>query len=193
MKTVGAYWPHLALDSVNRRRSAEVQQLRKSESIGYEDQAATPMRTRKVRWLSTQGKFALNGIDGLYFDHGTLITVHNGTTPERVVVFTLDTSLKSITSEHIIERSTRTLGDPTHGVVVNHYFYYIANSGWDVIDEHGQIRSGATTSRARIMRAQTAHRCRLPVDGCGPSSAGVWAGHDFGESPKAENAAAVHA
>ena len=39
--------------------------------------------TKQVRWLSMEKGFALNGIDGLYFDRGTLIAVQNGTSPER--------------------------------------------------------------------------------------------------------------
>jgi sugar lactone lactonase YvrE len=110
--------------------------------------------TRQVRWLSTGARFALNGIDGLYFDRGRLIAVQNGTSPERVVAFTLDASLTRIESETIIERSTDTLGDPTHGVVTNNDFNYIANSGWDIVDDHGNMRAGAKPSAPRIMRAQ---------------------------------------
>jgi len=51
---------------------------------------------------------ALNGIDGLYFDRGTLIAVENGTSPDRVVAFTADPSVTRIASETIIERSTGT-------------------------------------------------------------------------------------
>jgi sugar lactone lactonase YvrE len=112
--------------------------------------------TKQVRWLSMGGRFALNGIDGLYFDRGRLIAVQNGTSPERVVAFTLDPSFTRIESETIIERSTATLGDPTHGVIVDGDFYYIANSGWDVVDDHGNIKSGAKLSVPRMMRTQLA-------------------------------------
>ena len=109
--------------------------------------------TKQVRWLSMRGGFALDGIDGLYFDHGSLIAVQNGTSPERVVAFTLDATLTKIDSETIIERATRTLGDPTHGVVIGNQFYYIANSGWDVLDDHGSVKPGTKTSEPRMMRA----------------------------------------
>jgi sugar lactone lactonase YvrE len=109
--------------------------------------------TGQVRWLSAGGRFALNGIDGLYFDRGRLIAVQNGTSPERVVAFTLDASLTRIESEAIIERSTGTLGDPTHGVVIDNDFYYIANSGWDAVDDRGNMKAGAKPSVPRIMRA----------------------------------------
>jgi sugar lactone lactonase YvrE len=110
--------------------------------------------TKQVRWVSMAGKFALNGIDGLYFDRGKLIATQNGASPERVVAFRLDTTLTRIESETIIERATPTLGDPTHGVVIDKDFYYIANSGWDAIDEHGNMKPEAKPSVPRIMRFQ---------------------------------------
>jgi sugar lactone lactonase YvrE len=111
------------------------------------------LATKQVRWLPMDGKFALNGIDGLYFDHGKLIGVQNGTSPERVVVFTLDATLTRIESEQILEQSTDTLGDPTHGVVIGQQFYYITNSGWDLLDERGNMQAGAKPTAPRIMRA----------------------------------------
>ena len=90
--------------------------------------------TKQVRWLNMEGRFALNGIDGLYLEGQTLFAVQNGTSPERVVAFQLDPTFTKILSETIIERSTETLGDPTHGVIVGDIFYYLANSGWDTID-----------------------------------------------------------
>jgi sugar lactone lactonase YvrE len=110
--------------------------------------------TKQVRWLSMEGRFALNGIDGLYLDRRRLIAVQNGTSPERVAVFTLDATFTRIESETIIERSTGTLGDPTHGVVIDSKFYYIANSGWDSIDDHGNVKPEAKPSVPRIMRAR---------------------------------------
>ena len=114
------------------------------------------LATKQVRWLSMGGRFALNGIDGLYFKRGRLIAVQNGTSPERVVVFTLDAALAKVVSERVIERSTPTLGDPTHGVIVDDDFYYIANSGWNVVDEHGNVKPGTERSAPRVMRAEKA-------------------------------------
>lgn len=110
------------------------------------------IENKKVRWLAMNGKFALNGIDGMYLNGRTLIAAQNGTSPERVIAFTIDRGLNKITAESVIERATGTVGDPTHGVVVDGNFYYIANSGWDVIDDHGNMKPGAKLSPAHIMR-----------------------------------------
>jgi sugar lactone lactonase YvrE len=119
--------------------------------------AVLDLSTRQVRWLSTRGRFALDGVDGLYFDRGTLIAVQNGASPERVVAFTLDPTLSEVAAETILERSTETLGDPTHGVVVGNDFYYIANSGWDILDDHGNVKPGAKPTQPRMMRRPSPH------------------------------------
>ena len=114
--------------------------------------AVLDLASGELRWLSMQGRFALNGIDGLYYQRGRLIAVQNGTLPERVVLFTLDPTFDHIVAETVIERSTATLGDPTHGVIVGNDFYYIANSGWDLLDEHGALK----VRRARFAAAHHA-------------------------------------
>jgi sugar lactone lactonase YvrE len=112
------------------------------------------LATKSVTWLQREPavKFAVNGIDGLYLHGPWLIATQNGTAPERVVRFRRNSTLTGIDSEQIIERSTPTLGDPTHGVVVGGFFYYIANSGWDKLNEHGDLKPGSTMSPALVMR-----------------------------------------
>ena len=112
------------------------------------------LKAGSVRWLNHEGgtKVALNGVDGIYFADGAFILTQNGTSPERVVRMKLDQSQMKVASEDVIERSTATLGDPTHGVVVGDLFYYIANSGWDVLDEHGDVKAGEKLSAGRVMR-----------------------------------------
>jgi sugar lactone lactonase YvrE len=112
------------------------------------------LTNKKVTWLDQGGSkpYALGGVDGLYFDHGFLILVQNGASPERVLRLQLDSTYSRVVSEEIMERATPTLGDPTHGVIVDHSFYYIANSGWNQIDDHGVLQPGAAFTPARIMR-----------------------------------------
>lgn len=112
------------------------------------------LETKQVAWIATEGKHALSGIDGLYAAGNTLIATQNGASPERVVRFTLDAAGIGVVSESIIERGTSTLGDPTHGVIVGDDFYYIANSGWNVLDDHGNILEGRTLPASLIMRTK---------------------------------------
>jgi len=111
------------------------------------------LTTRQVRWLAMDNKFILNGIDGLYLHGDSILAVQNGSSPERVISFRLDPSHSKVTSQNVIEAATNTIGDPTHGVIVGSDFYYIANSGWDTLDDSGERRATAKVTMARIMRA----------------------------------------
>ena len=110
-----------------------------------------------LKWLVQQATpgATLNGVDGLYFHRGSLFVTQNGTSPERVVRLKLDPSFSRIVSSEIIERNTPTLGDPTHGVFVGDDFYYIANSGWSELDDHGNLKPGSKLTAAHIMRFKT--------------------------------------
>jgi hypothetical protein len=104
-----------------------------------------------VNWLPMSNHFALDGIDGLYCHHGVLMATQNGATPERVVAFFFAGSPSAVVAEQVLERATRPL-DPTHGVYVGDTFYYLANSGWNVLDEHGAVKPGAHLTRALLMK-----------------------------------------
>ena len=117
------------------------------------------LKSGRVWWVNHRdaghqggAKVALNGVDGLYFADGAFLLTQNGTSPERVVRMKLDQSRTTVVSEDVIERATATLGDPTHGVVIGDWFYYIVNSGWDVLDEHGDLKAGEKLSPGMVMR-----------------------------------------
>lgn len=114
--------------------------------------AVLDLQTRALTWLASAGRHALYGIDGLYLHGAMLVATQNGSSPERVVEFGIDRALRRVESELIIERATSILGDPTHGVVVGPFFYYIANSGWDQLDEHGRLKKGRHLTPAVLMR-----------------------------------------
>jgi hypothetical protein len=116
--------------------------------------AILDLTTRKVTWFNQgeSSKHAITGIDGLYLYHGFLFATQNGTFPERVIRFQLNPAHDGIDSEQIIERATKTLGDPTHGVIVGESFYYIANSGWSELDDHGDLKTGSKLTSAHVMR-----------------------------------------
>lgn len=77
----------------------------------------------------------LKGIDGLYYYNNTLIAIHNGTKPFRVVQYFLNEAGNYIDLERVINRGGESLGEPTLGQVKDGYFYYIANSPWGAYDE----------------------------------------------------------
>jgi hypothetical protein len=105
-----------------------------------------------VTWVQHPDTTAVNGIDGMYVQGHTLYAIQNGTSPERVVRFTLDDRYANVTGWNVIERGTPSLGDPTHGVLTADGFYFLGNSGWDRFEDDGSIKPGAASPPA-IFRA----------------------------------------
>ena len=81
----------------------------------------------------------LKGIDGLYYYKNTLLAIHNGVKPYRVVQYFLDDSGVNILFARIINQGGASLGEPTLGQVKGGYFYYLANSPWDAYTESGDL------------------------------------------------------
>jgi sugar lactone lactonase YvrE len=135
--------------------SPQTPALNKSESALYvpdyaEGLAKIDLATRTVEWVHTTAPLALEGIDGLYSTEGGLIATQNGTSPERVVRFHLHDAA-TLDGLNVIEANWPGLGDPTHGVVVGSFFYFIVNSGWDrVSDDESSFRSGAAAQVWKI-------------------------------------------
>lgn len=108
--------------------------------------------TGEVRWLAMEGKYALEGIDGMYLAGNKLIAVQNGILPQRVAVFELGPDLGSVVSARVMEGAAAL--DPTHGVMVGDAFYYIAHSGWAALDDAGNVKQGAVLTGVRILRTK---------------------------------------
>jgi hypothetical protein len=117
--------------------------------------AIVAAQTRRVVWMPMASRYALQGVDGLYWHDGRLIAIQNGFSPERIMLLTLDHKGAGIAWQRAVESGTMRL-DPTHGVVVGDYFYYIANSGWNQLAVDGMIRPGARLMPATLMRARLA-------------------------------------
>jgi sugar lactone lactonase YvrE len=99
--------------------------------------AAMTLSSRAVTWMQPADDIALSGIDGLYLFGDSFIAVQNGTTPARIVRFSLD-----LHKLQILDANTPELGQPSHGTLVGETFYFLANTGWDDYDDAGKKKAG---------------------------------------------------
>jgi hypothetical protein len=105
-----------------------------------------------LTWITSNPEHPcpLTGIDGVYKIDNRLFITQNGLDPERVQQIELKGNI--LKNNIIIEKGTKALGDPTHGVLINNTFYFIANSGWDVLDAHGKLTPGARMTKPTLMK-----------------------------------------
>ncbi|WP_286756188.1 hypothetical protein [Roseivirga sp. UBA838] len=97
------------------------------------------LQTDKIEKVFASENILLKGIDGLYFYNNTLLAIHNGVKPYKVVQYFLDESGLFIDMERIINRGGESLGEPTLGQVKDGYFYYLANSPWAAYDANKNL------------------------------------------------------
>lgn len=110
------------------------------------------MTTKKITRLTPAAEVVLLGIDGLYFHKGKLIGVQNGTNPQRVARFSLSKDNLQITASEALEANHADFAEPTLGVLVGDDFYFVAASGWETIDEKGELADAAKLREPVVLR-----------------------------------------
>jgi sugar lactone lactonase YvrE len=106
----------------------------------------------KLEYLRHPPDVAVTGLDGLYLSGDSLIGIQNGTQPARIIRYRLNHAQTEILSAEIIEQSTERLGEPTHVVEADGWFYITANVGWNKIDDHGTLKSGQHFTKPILLR-----------------------------------------
>ncbi|WP_436517142.1 TPR end-of-group domain-containing protein [Ekhidna sp. To15] len=97
------------------------------------------LATREFEKLKIESNDVLiKGIDGLYYDNGSLIGLHNGTNPNRIVRYQLSSDEDKIIAKKTLGQAG-TLGEPTQGVWIKDKFYFIMNSPWGAYDKDGNF------------------------------------------------------
>jgi hypothetical protein len=109
--------------------------------------AAIRLTDRRVEWLQPAPGIALSGIDGLYVVGDHFLAVQNGTTPPRLMHFSID-----LRQQEVLEANSAWLGEPTHGVVVGGDFYFLANTGWGAFDAKGNKKEGTAPVESTVRR-----------------------------------------
>lgn len=97
------------------------------------------LATKEVTKLSVDGDdILIKGIDGLYFEDNSLIGLHNGSNPNRVVRYKLSENGDAIVSKEVIAQGGL-LDEPTQGTWIDGTLYYIVNSPWGAYDRDGNF------------------------------------------------------
>ncbi|WP_420575586.1 TPR end-of-group domain-containing protein [Ekhidna sp.] len=97
------------------------------------------IETKEAKKLEIQSEdILIKGIDGLYFDNNSLIGMHNGTKPNRVVRYFLSEDGDALTKKETLVQAGA-LGEPTQGVWINSSLHFIMNSPWGGYDQDGNF------------------------------------------------------
>jgi hypothetical protein len=93
-----------------------------------------------------------------------VIGVQNGVTPNRVVAFDLDRMHSRILAAHALARDTTRIREPTHLVAAGDDIFFIANGGFGLYDERGNLKPASPR-----LRRQSPDSKAAPLDVRGQS------------------------
>jgi hypothetical protein len=122
----------------------------------------------QLNYLPHPQTIAVTGLDGMFLSGDSLIGIQNGTEPERIMRFHLNPAETEITSGEVIEQSTDRLGDPTHVIELNGWFYVTANVGWNKVDDQGHLKPGEHFTAPLLLRFSNPAAGRQPRPGGRP-------------------------
>ena len=106
--------------------------------------------TREVFRMPHPPDQTLLGIDGLVRHGDALIAVQNGTVPNRILRLQLSPDGRAITEVRVLASNLPDWDEPTLGMMLGDWFYYVANSHWNRF-VGGELPSGAELTDPRIM------------------------------------------
>lgn len=115
--------------------------------------AVIDLGTGKVSYLPHPEDVAVVALDGLYLSGDSLIGIQNGTDPNRIMRLRLNTAQTEITGAEVMEQATERMGDPTHAVLADGWFYVSANVGWNKVDDDtGKLKPGEKFTPPVLLR-----------------------------------------
>lgn len=81
---------------------------------------------------------SLKSVDGLYVYQNSLVVTQNQVVPMRVTRYFLNQDRDIIIDYRYLEKGNPLLNEPTLGVLVDNWFYYVANSQWGGYDKQNK-------------------------------------------------------
>jgi hypothetical protein len=133
-------------------RKSQVTALAASPPSGASPAKVPAQASLKLEYLRHPPNVAVTGLDGMYLSGDSLIGIQNGTEPARIVRYRLNHAQTEVLSAEVIEQATERLGEPTHVVEADGWFYVTANVGWDKIDDSGVLKTGQQFTRPILLR-----------------------------------------
>lgn len=98
------------------------------------------------------------GSDGMYYHKGALVAIQNGVEPNRVIRFNLNKDRTAIVSQFFMEANHPAFDEPTLGVIIKDYFYYIASSQWSSFEVNGDLKNQEELENHLILKIDLNNR-----------------------------------
>lgn len=89
-------------------------------------------------WLKLPSNTTSKGIDGLLWHKKSLLAIHNGVRPIRIVQYFLNEKIE-ITDTRILDNNRPEFDEPALGTITDNKLYFFANAPWKAYDKEGVL------------------------------------------------------
>ena len=114
--------------------------------------ARLDLTTGRIRYLTMPSTVTTASVDGLYWYEGDLVAVQMAASVERVVRLVLDRTGWRVLRADVLERAHPAYRSPTTGTIIRDSLYYVANPGWDRLEDNGNVKPAEVPSPTVILR-----------------------------------------
>lgn len=91
--------------------------------------------TNDRNWLEFPNEATIKGIDGLLWYKNSLLAIHNGVKPIRIIQYLLNQNNK-ITGFKVLDNNRPEFDEPALGTIFNGKLYFFSNSPWKAYDRN---------------------------------------------------------
>lgn len=88
------------------------------------------IKSNNHSWLKFPESTTKKGIDGLVFYKNSLIAIHNGVTPIRIIKYQMNQENSKILDFVVLDNNRKEFNEPALASVSNNKLYFFANSPW---------------------------------------------------------------
>lgn len=96
---------------------------------------AVSLKDRSHHWLAMPEGTTQKGIDGLTYHNKSLIAIHNGVTPIRIIKYRLNEKHDGFAGFEVIDHNRKEFNEPVLGTIHKDIFYFFGNSPWKAYDK----------------------------------------------------------
>ncbi|RXR16270.1 hypothetical protein EQG63_11630 [Flavobacterium amnicola] len=89
-------------------------------------------------WLKFPEGTTIKGIDGLVWHKKSLVAIHNGVKPIRLIQYFLNEA-NEIINHKVLDNNRPEFNEPALGTLVGNKFYFFSNAPWKAYDKNGVL------------------------------------------------------
>jgi len=94
------------------------------------------LKSNSYSWLKFSENATKKGIDGLVFYKNSLIAIHNGVTPIRIIKYMLNPKNSEIVDFVVLDNNRNEFNEPALASVFENKLYFFVNSPWKLYDKN---------------------------------------------------------